>query len=147
MRGFCLLMILLTGCAPRRTPAPLGPPDMGRARFESYCAGCHLNEGPWMRGEAPPLENSSWVSGPEERLIRIAMHGLRGLIEVDGRRYNQEMPGIGAVLSDGEIAALLSHVRGRFGGGPVSTGSVARIRAAHPGRTELWTVDELLKEP
>src|ERR1700704_4355002 len=70
-------------------------PEPGRAKFETYCAGCHLNEGPWMRGEAPPLEGSSWVAGPENRVIKIVLHGLRGRIEVGGTTYNQEMPGFG----------------------------------------------------
>ncbi len=123
--------------------------DPGRTRFETHCAGCHLNEGQWMRGEAPPLEASSWVSGSENRLIRIVLHGLHGTIEVAGKTYNQEMPGFGPILTDVEIASLLSHVRQRFGGQsvPVSPEAVRWIRAATPNRTNYWTVDELLKEP
>lgn len=122
--------------------------DPGKKRFETYCAGCHLNEGPWMRGEAPPLEASSWVSGPEERLIKIVLHGVRGKIEVAGKQYNQEMPGFGAILSDADIAALVSHVRTRFAGATmsVSPSAVSSIRAANQRRTDYWTVDELLKQ-
>lgn len=101
-----------------------------------------------MRGEAPPLEASSWVSGPEDRLIKIVLHGVRGRIEVAAKQYNQEMPGFGAILSDADIAALVSHVRARFGGAstPVSPSTVSSIRAAYPQRTDYWTVDELLKQ-
>ena len=76
---------LLTGCAHPRNHARVSAPDPGRTRFETYCAGCHLNEGPWMMGEAPPLEGSSWVAGPEDRVIKIVLHGLRGTIEVRGK--------------------------------------------------------------
>ena len=102
-----------------------------------------------MMGEAPPLEGSSWVAGPENRVIRIVLHGLRGPIQVRGKTYNQEMPGFGPILTDADIASLLSYVRGRFGGGatPVSEAAVRLIRAAHRGRMNYWTVDELLKEP
>lgn len=102
-----------------------------------------------MRGEAPPLESSSWVSGPENRLIKIVLHGLRGAIEVDGKTYNQEMPGFGPILTDADIASLLSYVRRRFGGvnTSVSPESVGLIRAANGSRTDYWTVDELFKEP
>ena len=102
-----------------------------------------------MRGEAPPLEGSSWVAGPENRLIKIVLHGLRGPIEVRGTTYNQEMPGFAPVLTDRDIASLLSYVRRRFGGVeiPVPEAAVSLIRAANPGRMAYWTVDELLKEP
>jgi mono/diheme cytochrome c family protein len=143
------LALLLAGCAhnPNRNRWP--DADSGRTRFETYCAGCHLNEGPWMMGEAPPLEGSSWVAGPENRVIRIVLHGLRGPIEVRGKPYNQEMPGFGPILTDADIASLLSYVRRRFGGVdiPVPEAAVSLIRAANRGRMDYWTVDELLKAP
>ena len=100
-------------------------------------------------GEAPPLEGSSWVAGPENRIIKIVLHGLRGRIEVRGKLYNQEMPSFGPILNDSEIASLLSYVRTRFGGAstPVSESAVSLIRDANRGRTDYWTVEELLKEP
>src|SRR5260370_39252760 len=107
------LAFLLAACAHRPTNVRLSDVDPGRTRFETYCAGCHLDEGPWMRGEAPPLEGSSWVAGPESRVIRIVLHGLRGPIEVGSKTYNQEMPGFGPVLTDADIASLLSYVRKR----------------------------------
>ena len=102
-----------------------------------------------MMGEAPPLEGSSWVTGPEDRLIRIVLHGLRGNIEVAGKTYNQEMPGFGPILTDAGIASLISYVRTRFGGAsiPVSPEAVSLIRAATGNRTHYWTVPELLKKP
>jgi len=115
----------------------------------SYCAACHLSEGPGMMGEAPPLEGSSRVVGPENRLIKIVLHGLRGTIEVRGKTYNQEMPGFGQILTDDEIASLLSFVRKRFGGTntPILPATVQRVRAAAGNRTDYWTVDELFKDP
>lgn len=103
-----------------------------------------------MMGEAPPLEGSSWVAGPEDGVIRIVLHGLRGPIDVGGKTYNQEMPGFAPVLSDPDIAALLSYVRARFGSARmplVSQVKVAKIRAANQGRTESWTTAELVQGP
>lgn len=99
-----------------------------------------------MRGEAPPLEGSEWVSGSENRLIKIVLHGLHGTIEVAGKTYNQEMPGFGPILTDADIASLLSHIRRRYGGvsTAVSPSSVALIRGT---RQNYWTAEELLKEP
>lgn len=140
---------LTPGCAHKHIEQPPAVADSGRTRFEAYCAGCHLNEGSFMMGEAPPLDGSEWVAGPEDRLIKIALHGLHGKIEVRGKDYNQEMPSFGPILSDSDIAALLSYVRHRYGGGasPVSPAEVTRIRDANRNRTGYWTVAELLKEP
>ena len=103
-----------------------------------------------MMGEAPPLEGSSWVAGPENRVIKIVLHGLRGSIEVRSQTYNQEMPGFGPILTDADIASLLSYVRKRFGVAgtpPVSEAAVSLIRAANRGRTDYWTADELSRDP
>lgn len=117
-------------------------------QFESYCAACHLSGGPGMMGEAPPLDASFWVVGPENRLIKIVLHGLHGPIEVHNKTYNQEMPGFGKTLTDTEIASMLSFVRKRFGGlsTPILPVAVGQVRAATHNRTAYWTVDELLKD-
>ena len=102
-----------------------------------------------MMGEAPPLEGSAWLAGPENIVIRIVLQGLRGPIEVRGKTYNQEMPGFGPILTDADIASLLSYVRRRYGGAstPTSEATVSQIRAANRSRKGYWTVDELIKEP
>jgi mono/diheme cytochrome c family protein len=143
------LASLLAGCAAGRHPARLATADPpGRAQFESYCAACHDVGGQGVAGEAPPLTGSSWVIGPQHRLIRILLHGVRGPIEVAGNTYNREMPGFGQVMTDAEIASLASFVRSQFGGmsGPVEPAAIGRIRAATPQRRDPWTTDELLED-
>jgi mono/diheme cytochrome c family protein len=143
--GLSLLVLLLAGCgaAPRQVRSPDTEP--GRIHFQSYCAACHQYDGQGM-GDAPSLANSPWVSGPESRLIRIVLHGVRGPMVVDGKSYDREMPGFGQVLSDSEIASLLSYVRKQFSAssGPVTVEMVSRVRGANRGRTLYWRVDELL---
>ena len=150
LRVTCLVLVwLLVGCGVRREQAVRMPAaEPGKAQFESYCAACHDYDGQGI-GQAPPLEASSWVMGPEKRLIRIALHGVRGTIEVSGKTYNREMPGFGQVLLDAEVASLLSYVRRRFGGTsePITPGAVSQVRAASQNRTDYWTVEELLEEP
>ncbi len=99
-------------------------------------------------GEAPPLDHSPWVTGPEDRLIKIVLHGVRGPIEVHGKTYNREMPGFGQILSNDEIASLLTFVRKHFGepSSPVLATSVDRVRTDNPGRTDYWGVEELLAD-
>src|SRR6185503_849217 len=72
----------------------------GATHYEHFCSGCHGGDGVALSGEAPPLAGSSWVSGLEARLIRIALHGLRGPIQVGDKTYDREMPGVGRRLSD-----------------------------------------------
>ncbi len=133
-----LAAVLLAGCG----TAPIS----GRTRFETYCAACHQPDGRGVPGGGPPLAGSPWVAGPESRLIRIVLHGVRGPIPVDGVTTDREMLGFGRILSDGEIAALLTFVRAEFGGAaPVSAESVRRART--PERTDYWTVPELLEIP
>lgn len=95
------------------------------------------------------MAGAPWVTGPPDRLIKIVLHGVRGPMVIDGKTYDLEMPGFGQVLPDADIAALLSYVRKRFGGPSelLSPAAVGRVRAAHPTRTDYWSVSELLQEP
>ena len=120
-------------------------PDLGERLFESHCSACHQYDDQGM-GEAPPLEDSPWVVGPSERLVRILLHGVTGRIELGGRVYDREMPGFGRTLSDADVAALATYTRSRFGAAKprVTPAEVRRIRDEHPGRTAYWHADELL---
>jgi mono/diheme cytochrome c family protein len=103
-----------------------------------------MSNGPGIPAEAPPLEGSQWVTGPEDRLIKIVLEGLRGPIEVNGKTYNQEMPAVGKVLADEQVASVLSFVRGLSGESkPVLPADVNRVRTATRNRTAYWTVEEL----
>jgi mono/diheme cytochrome c family protein len=123
--------------------------EPGKVYFQDYCASCHHRNGRGVEDEGPPLAGSSWIAGPEIRLIKIVLHGMRGRITVGGKNYNREMPGFAERLSDSKIASLLSFVRKRWGGqtAPVKSISVTRVRSAFPNRTDYWPVDELLRDP
>ena len=132
-------------------PVSVPPPPLdegGGELFQSYCAACHQYDGQAV-GEAPPLDNSPWVTGPEDRLIKIVLHGVRGEMEIQSKTYNREMPGFGQILSDADAAYLLTFVRTSFGppSGPISADAVSQVRAANEDRTDYWSVEELLAEP
>ena len=140
---------LLVGCAARTRTAGTADPAPGEKHFASYCAACHQYDGQGM-GDAPPLDASSpWVTGPPERLIKIVLHGVRGRMEIAGRTYDREMPGFAKMLTDAEIAALLTYVRHQFAGinEPVTPAAVGHVRASNQDRTAYWSVEELLAEP
>ena len=47
--------------------------------------------------------------------MKIVLHGLHGEVEVDGRKFNLEMPPQGGVLPDDQIAAILTFARSSWG--------------------------------
>ena len=139
-----LILGLTAGCGPA---ADLE--SQGDIAFQNHCAPCHLADGHGGGGGGPPLANSSWVGGPESRLIRIVLHGLRGPIGVGEKTYDREMLAFGPILSDHEIAEVLTFARRRFGAGAASItpAAVRRVRRESGDRSDYWNVEELLRFP
>jgi mono/diheme cytochrome c family protein len=135
--------------AEARTPArtTTRQPSNGKQIFATTCAACHQPTGQGVEGAFPPLDKSEWVNGDEAKMVRIIMHGLSGPVEVAGQTYSSMMPPWGGVLSDADIAAVATYVRGAWGNkaAPVTTATVASIRAATAKRSTPWTVAELAK--
>ncbi|MEC8652615.1 MAG: cytochrome c, partial [Planctomycetota bacterium] len=119
--------------------------ERGAVVFRGACAACHQLDGRGQEGLAPPLRDSEWVTGPPERLVRIALHGVRGPIEVDGKSWDLEMPGQGH-LSDQELAQVLSYLRRAFGhqASCVDQDAVKAVRKRAKKRSGAWTATELL---
>jgi len=119
---------------------------VGQNLFTSTCAGCHQLTGLGQAGLAPPLADSEWVLGPQERLARIILHGVHGPLHVKGRVYELEMPGL-ATFNDEQIASVLTYIRREWEhtGAPVKSDMVKTIRAATSKREEAWSEAELLK--
>jgi mono/diheme cytochrome c family protein/glucose/arabinose dehydrogenase len=120
--------------------------ESGKAMYEATCLACHQPHGLGQEGLAPPLVGSEWVAGPENRLIRIVMHGLRGPIKVKKQAYELDMPALG-VLEDEQIADVLTYVRREWGntGAPVTVSTVKRIREETAKREDAWTEADLLR--
>jgi glucose/arabinose dehydrogenase len=103
----------------------------GRILYNTYCASCHQRNGQGDGNRFPPLVDSEWVTGDEDRLIEVLLNGMQGEIEVNGRIYNELMPAHHH-LEDLAIASILTFVRDRFGGiedRPIKIEQVARVRA------------------
>jgi mono/diheme cytochrome c family protein/glucose/arabinose dehydrogenase len=141
---------------PGEKPEPKAPPltdeqkefvAKGAATYATICAACHLPQGQGQEGLAPPLAGSDWVDGPESRLMRIVLNGVGGPITVAEKEYTLDMPGLGAVLNDEQIAQVLSYVRRSFGHEQpvIDTASVTKTRAGNKDRGSEWTAAELEK--
>ncbi len=127
----------------------------GQKIYEANCQVCHQLTGTGVPFQFPPLAGSEWVLAPgPNRIIRIVLFGLQGPITVKGTEWqNVQMPNIGSAanLSDDDIAALLTFIRGNQAWGndtsPVTPEEVKAVRDQTAGRTDLMTADELLKVP
>ena len=120
----------------------------GGQLYAVYCSACHGADGEGATGGTfPPLAGSEWVAGDADRSVKIVLHGLQGPVEVLGKTFNLEMPPQGAVIPDGQIAAILTHVRSSWGNqaAAVTTAQVETIRAANTDRKTPWTSEEILK--
>ena len=113
---------------------------------------CHQDHGKGMAKMYPPLVGSPWVTGSEERLIKLTLHGLYGDIEVNGELYGPAkgtppMTAFASLLNDEEVAAVLTYVRNSFGNkaSRIDPATVARIRASEKERGMFWNPAELLK--
>lgn len=123
--------------------------ERGAAVYQSVCGLCHQPTGFGIPNVAPPLAESSWVTGEPERLIRIALHGLYGEIEVSGQKWNLAMPGQGMnpLLDDAKLADVLSYIRNAWGNeaDPIAAAQVAAVREQTKDRKMPWTADTLLQ--
>lgn len=121
----------------------------GKRVYIANCLACHQANGQGQPNIFPPVAGSEWVSGSEERSIRIILHGLQGPITVAGKEYNNVMAPLGSVLRDDQIADVISYTRQEEGwnntGGEVSAETVARIRSETADRRAPWTAEELLQ--
>lgn len=116
-------------------------------RDYATCATCHQPNGQGLPGVYPPLADSEWVLGSEERLVRVLLHGLSGPIEVKGNTYNGPMPPFGAAgykWNDEKISNVLTYIRQEWGNAaePITAARVKEIRESAP-RDQPWTGPEL----
>jgi mono/diheme cytochrome c family protein/glucose/arabinose dehydrogenase len=123
--------------------------EQGAAVYQTVCGQCHQPTGFGVPNVAPPLMESEWVTGEPERLIRIALQGLYGEIEVNGETWNLAMPGQGEnkSLDDAMLAGVLSYVRNAWGNeaSVISTAQVAAVREQTKTRKMPWTADTLMQ--
>jgi mono/diheme cytochrome c family protein/glucose/arabinose dehydrogenase len=118
---------------------------------EGFCMTCHQPDGGGLSASGfPPLAGTNWVTGNDERLIKLVLKGMQGPIEVLGRNYGGQVPmtPFGGMLKDDEVAAVLTYVRNSFGNkaSAISPEKVKAVRAATKDKNNFYTPEELLKE-
>jgi mono/diheme cytochrome c family protein len=87
------------------------------------------------------------VLGSDKVLVQIPLHGITGTLQVTGAVYHGTMPPFNT-MSDAEIAAVLTYVRGHFTNvaPAVTPATVAAGRAATESRTLPWDSGEEIQK-
>ncbi len=151
MRGASWLVLLLFVLAAGEVGCQSGGPAgkvyarRGKTLYEVSCGACHQVAGEGKEGVASPLAGSEWVTGSEKRLLLIALDGVRGPIEVKGRRYQLEMPALRHVYGDEDMAAILTYIRRAWGNNAseITASFVGKVRVETAQRGDSWTAEEL----
>ncbi len=131
-----------------------GAPSLFQLGLQVYskptCVACHQANGKGLPGQFPPLVKSDWLLEPEPgRIIRIVLDGLSGPLQVEGQSYNGAMVPWRDVLTDEEIAAVLTYVRQNPEWGnnapAVTPDRVKQVRERTKDRRQPWSPEEVLK--
>lgn len=128
--------------------AAKGPVDAvaeGKRIFGANCSACHQSSGLGVAGAFPPIVGSEWVTGPEQTVVRILLHGLNGSLQVKGANYNGAMPAWKESMSDDDIAHVITYIRqwSPNAAPAVSAATVGALRKEHESRSGPWTEPEL----
>jgi len=112
------------------SPAPVDGP--GAKLYEKHCVQCHGDQGEGVPGAYPALAGSRAVTMTSAaNLVHVVLEGgFPPATAGNPRPYG--MPPFATVLSNEDVAALLTHLRGSWGNraAPVSAVDVGRFRAA-----------------
>jgi mono/diheme cytochrome c family protein len=104
--------------------------DRGAAIYRSACATCHESRRPLPFGGLP-FDLSTAVQAPNpQNIINVVMFGLP---PADGES-SAVMPAFGSVLSDGDVVALLQHLRRTFTKQPDWTGLESQVANTRSGK-------------
>jgi len=124
------------------TASASGP---GASIFNQKCAVCHQMSGKGIPAVYPSLTGSSIATGEPAVPIRIVLHGFQGPIVRGSQKFNGVMQPWQEVLSDQEIADVLTHVRTSWGNTApaIDASTVAKIRAETKGKVGGFTESEL----
>ena len=117
----------------------------GKKSYMMICIACHQPTGMGLPGVFPPITKSPYVNGSAERFASIILKGNAGPFVIEGKPYNQIMPGQEAMMDDAKIASIMTYVRANFGNSApaVTPADVAAARMKYAERKTPWTQAEL----
>jgi len=112
-----------------QTQKPVAAIARGKKVYDLTCVACHQADGQGVPDATPTLVKTKWVLGDKAVLVKIILKGMQG-VEIDGDTYRTLMPAQENVLSDQQIADVLTYVRNSFGNraSAVMVGEVKAVR-------------------
>ncbi len=104
--------------------------ERGKRVFMGLCFACHLPDGKGIASVFPPLAGSDFLMADRNRAIRIVLKGLTGPVTVNGAAYNSAMPPQEAVLTEQQVADVLTFVTNSWGnkGEAITVDDVRRVK-------------------
>jgi mono/diheme cytochrome c family protein/glucose/arabinose dehydrogenase len=119
---------------------------------EGFCGTCHQPDGTGLSASGfPPLARTDWVLGDQDRLIKLVLKGLQGPMTVLNTHYSGQVPmtPFEGLLTDEEMAAVLTYVRNSFGNqaAAVLPARVKAVREEVREKKGFYHPDELPDSP
>lgn len=117
------------------------------------CMGCHGADGAGLDNLGPQLDQSDWVTGDPNRLVKVLLHGLSGPIKINNELFTPlgVMPGLGQnpALKDQDIADIATYIRASWSNraSQIEEKTVKQIRDATKDRSagQAYTQEEFEK--
>jgi len=81
----------------------------GKKLYTTYCASCHQTDGSGLASLYPPLSGSDFLMNNPVGIVCLIKKGISGEIVVNGKKYNQPMPGFDH-LTNIEIAEIITYI-------------------------------------
>ena len=104
--------------------------ERGKQVYMNLCFACHQLNGEGLPAVFPPLAKSDYMLEDRDRAIQVVLKGMAGAVTVNGKKYDSVMPPQEAVLSDRQVADVLTYVFNEWGneGEAFTTDEVKAIR-------------------
>ncbi len=138
--ALAFIVLITIGCSKKGSDnsSESSDPSLGEAMlrgeqiYKQSCLVCHMADGGGAPPMNPPLIGTSFVKGDKAVLAGIVLKGMSNQ-PVDGEKYHNVMPALD-MLSDQEIADVLTYVRNSFGNteSAVTPDEVKLVRSKDP---------------
>lgn len=81
----------------------------GEGLYTKYCSNCHQTNGKGLGLVYPPLDKSDFMDNHLDEVICLMKYGRKGELVVNGKMYNQPMPGVPS-LTELELAEISTYI-------------------------------------
>lgn len=86
----------------------------GHNLYDQHCANCHMEEGEGLRQLIPPLAGADFLRDNPGAVVRGIRKGMAGEMVVNGKTYNQPMPG-NIELSEFQVVNIVNYINQAWG--------------------------------